>query len=220
MNNLIVKEYMGNAIEFKMVDGMVYANANAMAKGFGGSSKIADWKRSVNTKRYLEAMENSHRVENPILSNDGVDAGTWIHEKLVLHFARYCNVEFEIWCDEQITTLIREGEVAINTPKTYKEALIALVEAEEVKERLLLDIKEKDDKIEDLEITLDEANDWASIKRVEMITGGKYSWRDLKRESIRIGMPIKSVFDANYGSVKSYHKEAWLNMYGVNIREF
>ncbi|MGL4425346.1 MAG: KilA-N domain-containing protein [Cetobacterium sp.] len=118
--NLIVKEYLGNKIEFKMINGTVYANANGMATGFGGSSKIADWKRSSNTQRYIGAMENSHRVVGDfVISKDGKEAGTWIHEKLVLHFARYCNVDFEIWCDEQIATLIRDGKVEIQ--KQFKK---------------------------------------------------------------------------------------------------
>lgn len=51
-------------VEFKMIDGQVYAKANTMAE----SQKLADWKRSANTKRYIDAlnsrkingMENSH----------------------------------------------------------------------------------------------------------------------------------------------------------------
>lgn len=55
-----------------------------------------------------------------ILSKKGntreFEQGTWIHEKLVLNFARYLNVEFELWCDEQITTLLREGRVELQKP--------------------------------------------------------------------------------------------------------
>ena len=51
-------------VEFEMIDGQVYANANTMVE----SQKLADWKRSANTKRYIEGlnsrkingMENSH----------------------------------------------------------------------------------------------------------------------------------------------------------------
>lgn len=119
-NELIKKEYLGNVIEFKVVNGHVYANANQMAVGFGGSPKLRDWKASNNTKRYIEALEKSLEKISPtklILVNQGGKAneqGTWIHEKLVLNFARYLNVEFELWCDEQIATLLREGSVSIN----------------------------------------------------------------------------------------------------------
>lgn len=118
MNELTVREYLGNRIEFKMVDGHVYANANQMANGFGGNQKLADWKRSENTKRYMEALNKNKLWKNSIISEEGRNGGTWIHEKLVLNFARYLNVEFELWCDEQIATLLREGKVELK--KTVK----------------------------------------------------------------------------------------------------
>lgn len=33
MENLTVREYLGNKIEFKTIEGYVYANANQMANG-------------------------------------------------------------------------------------------------------------------------------------------------------------------------------------------
>lgn len=38
--NLVVKEYLGNRIEFKMIDEHVYANANKIAGAFGGSKSV------------------------------------------------------------------------------------------------------------------------------------------------------------------------------------
>lgn len=115
MNNLVVKEYLGNNIEFRIVDGCVYANANRMAETFGGSKKLENWKSSPNTKRYIEALVNSLKSSelNLVKSEEGKYGGTWIHEKLILNFARYLNVEFELWCDEQIATLLREGKTSI-----------------------------------------------------------------------------------------------------------
>lgn len=119
MNELVVREYLGNKIEFKMIEGHVYANANQMANGFGGSQKLKDWKRSENTKRYIEALEAKGKFSTPLIDTKigGINGGeTWIHEKLVLNFARYLNVEFELWCDEQIATLLREGRVELKKP--------------------------------------------------------------------------------------------------------
>lgn len=120
MENLVVREYLGSSIQFKMVEGHVYANANKMAEAFGGSQKLKDWKRSENTKRYIEALEKvmgKNSTSQLILTQKGnsreFEQGTWIHEKLILNFARYLNVEFELWCDEQIATLLREGKVEV-----------------------------------------------------------------------------------------------------------
>lgn len=130
MNEIMVKEYLGNSIQFKMVDGHVYANANKMAEAFGGSQKLYDWKNSSNTKRYIEALEKAYRkisdTQLIIVKQGGkaTEQGTWIHEKLILNFARYLNVEFELWCDEQIATLLREGKVEIKPKKTSKVDLL------------------------------------------------------------------------------------------------
>lgn len=133
MNELTVKEYLGNRIEFKMVDGHIYANANQMANGFGGSSKLRDWKASNNTKKYIEALEksNSNKLEkiSLVYSEEGRNGGTWIHEKLVLNFARYLNVEFELWCDEQIATLLREGKVELQPTNDKLSLLMGIVTA-------------------------------------------------------------------------------------------
>lgn len=67
---------------------------------------------------------------------------------------------------------------------------------------------------------LDKAKDYATVKRVEMVTGQKYNWRALKNYSIENNLAINEVFDANYGSVKSYHADVWYGVYSVDITEF
>lgn len=138
MNNLVVREYLGSRIEFKVINGMVYANANSMANGFGGSDKIKNWKVSPKTKEYAKALVNvgkiklgeNHLVKNEdfninniFVSEEGRNGGTWIPEKMILNFAKYLNIEFEIWCDEQIETLIREGKVEIKSTKKLEDKL-------------------------------------------------------------------------------------------------
>ena len=71
-----------------------------------------------------------------------------------------------------------------------------------------------------LELELDKSKEFATIKRVESITGCRYNWRELRKSSTLNNYPINDVFDSNYGSVKSYHADAWLDVYGVDITEF
>lgn len=92
--NEIVRIYTDGSVElmveFKLIDGQVYANANTMAD----SKKLENWKASPNTKRYVEALKlkDSLKSRELILSKRGgedLGGGTWIHEKLILNLARY-----------------------------------------------------------------------------------------------------------------------------------
>lgn len=58
---------------------------------------------------------------------------------------------------------------------------------------------------EALRIELDKSKEWYSVKRMEALTGAKFSWRTLKRASIAQDISIKKVFDQNYGKVNVYH---------------
>lgn len=130
MNQLIIKDYMGSNIEFKVVEGHVYANANKMAEAFGGSKKLENWKASENTKEYIRELNQIPKFQGIelIQSVRGNNGGTWIHEKLILNFARYLNTKFELWCDEQIATLLREGNVSIKKVTDIQNKRLEIME--------------------------------------------------------------------------------------------
>lgn len=65
---------------------------------------------------------------------------------------------------------------------------------------------------EKLQQELDYSKDWYSIKRVAAMNGvdwKTFNWRKLKEKSIELGYGIKKIFDANYGEVNTYHRDAW-----------
>lgn len=69
-----------------------------------------------------------------------------------------------------------------------------------------------------LEIDLDRAKDYATVKRMEMLYHGqKFNWRLLKRAATEMGIPPIDVFDANYGTVNAYHAEVWREAYALGI---
>ena len=77
---------------------------------------------------------------------------------------------------------------------------------------------------QDLQIELDEHEAWYSVKRVCLLgyfksSEAKSLWRKLKTYSIVNNYKIVSIFDANYGSVKTYHKEVWKAVYGINLNK-
>lgn len=93
---------------------------------------------------------------------------------------------------------------AAPVPMTRLEIARALVEAEEKAEALLIE--------------LDRSKEFASIKRMESaFPGMKFNWRKLKAQGTEMGVESKEVFDANYGSVKAYRGDVWLEAYGLKI---
>jgi len=69
-----------------------------------------------------------------------------------------------------------------------------------------------------LEVELDKSKQYATIKRMGMLCHGQvFSWSTLKSASADVGIPAISVFDANCGTVKAYHAEAWREAYALEI---
>lgn len=98
-------------------------NATEIAAIFG--KQPYEWLRLPETERYIEALirrEASKQAEtgkSRIGKSDFIKAykggndlskqGTWLHPKLAVAFARWCDVDFAVWCDEQVSNLIKSG---------------------------------------------------------------------------------------------------------------
>lgn len=73
-------------------------------------------------------------------------------------------------------------------------------------------------KVHSLEVQLDHSKEYCTIKRMEMLKHGqKFEWRRLKSTCTEMGIPAIDVFDQNYGTVKSYHVDVWLEAYGIGL---
>ena len=79
---------------------------------------------------------------------------------------------------------------------------------------------QKSKEVKRLEIQLDSSKDYATVRKVQIVCGIEANWRELKKESISLGLDIHTVPDELYGSVKSYHKEVWQNCYGIDITSY
>ena len=76
----------------------------------------------------------------------------------------------------------------------------------------------KSKEVSRLQIELDKSSEYATVKRMEMAYHGqRFNWRLLKSASQDLGIPAREVFDANYGTVKSYHADAWREAYALDI---
>lgn len=120
------------------------------------------------------------------------------------------------------------AEAAIAWANEYKAKQQALADAEYFKAtkaeigsrreatamgRLSAKVKE----VESLKVQLDKSLDFASIKAVEIATGRKFGWHALKKWSKSNSFEIKTIPDPNFGEVKTYHKDAWLAVYNINL---
>ena len=69
-----------------------------------------------------------------------------------------------------------------------------------------------------LEIELDRSKQFSSVKRMEMLYHGqKFNWRELKTTCSLMGLTPIDIFDANYGTVKAWPAEVWLEVYALEI---
>ena len=99
-----------------------YLNATAIAAHFG--KRVPDFIKTEQNQEYINALAEHiskttkivlDRNQLVIVKHGGNNRGTWLHPKLAIHFARWLNPKFAVWCDEQIEALLN-GKVSDNLP--------------------------------------------------------------------------------------------------------
>ncbi|RFP19638.1 KilA-N domain-containing protein [Duganella sp. BJB475] len=102
---IIKAEYEGQGYSFR-ADG--WFNATEAAKRYG--KEPSDWISQKETQIYIQALDRTYRLGRYVeTSRARADrgGGTWLHPKLAVKFARWLDVDFEIWCDMQIDKILR-----------------------------------------------------------------------------------------------------------------
>lgn len=101
--SIVVAEFDGHEMQFTQVG---WFNATAAAAKFG---KVpAKWLELPSTISYLKAFERKYPGIGYLKTKRGNNGGTWLHPKLAVPFARWCDDDFAVWADDQIDMLIRE----------------------------------------------------------------------------------------------------------------
>lgn len=118
---------------------------------------------------------------------------------------------------------LEEENQRVALPRTYKEALLELVRAEEEKEQLALrtnlliqENKQLELEKENLNIALDNLLEWVSIIKVALhnnVSERIFDWRLLKRQSIVMGYEIKKAPSARFRYQNLYHVNAFRACY-------
>nr|DAU43131.1 MAG TPA: KilA protein [Caudoviricetes sp.] len=119
------------AVSFRQ-DG--YLNATAIAAHFGKLPK--DYLKTEQTQQYIAALAESLSERTKILTDENqlvivkkgnsknFTQGTWLHPKLAIHFARWLDPKFAVWCDMQIEQLL-SGSLQPKPTKALPDGLTA-----------------------------------------------------------------------------------------------
>lgn len=122
MHELVIADYHGIAVTFRD-DG--WFNASAVAKHYG--KEPHEWIRSPDTARYVEALERTYgKIPYVKTSRARADrgGGTWLHPKLAVAFARWLDVDFSVWADAKIDSILRgEAPGDPDEPSTMRDRL-------------------------------------------------------------------------------------------------
>lgn len=87
----------------------MYFNATEMAKPF--NKRPRDWLKTEPATEYISIISQRENIRSENLvrvQNGGKYKGSWLHNRLILPFARWCSVEFEYDLDRWIEKRIKQ----------------------------------------------------------------------------------------------------------------
>ena len=216
---------------------------NDLHKASGGERKNQPqyFLENKQTQDLIQELIDTGIPVSPIdVIRGGLEQGTYVVKQIVYAYAMWISAAFNLKVINTFDAVATGAmQQQITTPHDYLSALKALVASEEQKQ---IAIQERDHaiatkaeigsrreatamataskykrKAEKLEALVDESQSFATIKKVQSLTGGTYDTYELRRYSKAHGLEIQKAEDANYGSVNSYHKDAWLAVYNINL---
>ena len=220
MSNVAIFNY-NNQVITRRNDGFVNLTQMCQANG----KRLDHWKALKATNAYIAELQVNYPESRVVYSEEGVNGGTWGHPSLAINLARWISPEFAVWCDGHIFNLM-SGNVVIaqpQLPQTYLEALKALVASEE---RLMLaqaEVEVLEEANQALSEAVDELFNYSSIIRIAKFNGiseEHFKWHRLKTVSAQLGLEIKRVPCARFGTKNLYSHDAWRVAYPhVNLPE-
>jgi hypothetical protein len=119
MTNLVKADYHGIAVAFTED---AWFNATEVADKYG--KRVADWLENSETQRYFSALSEILNVPKEALlkTKRGRNGGTWMHPRLGVPFARWLDVSFGVWCDDQIYKILTGNHPHYDWKKLRHEA--------------------------------------------------------------------------------------------------
>lgn len=104
----ITSNYQNHVLSF---DEAGWFNATQASNKFNKS--VHEWVRLTDTQKYLDALKRKYGEIPYLKTKRGHSGGTWLHPKLAVRFAQWLDIDFALWCDEQIDHLLRGSHPTI-----------------------------------------------------------------------------------------------------------
>ena len=199
----------------------------AMILGYTNPRKaVIDHVDDDDKKDGVTIRDSIGREQKPVLINE---SGLY---SLILSSKLPNAKKFKRWVTSEVLPEIRKNGSYTKAPKSFKEALfLAYKQQEQIEElertkawignkreaQAMNTASQKSKEVKKLQVALDLEMSYATVKKVEKMTGRKYNWRNLKKYCQDAGLGWNKAFDVNYGSVNSYPIEAWKNVYGIEL---
>ena len=141
-NPIEVFNYEGNNVTFYNKDGIVYINANEMAKSFSESKRPSNWLKSSPAQDYIAEVAKATGVALADLqrvTKGGNNPGTWLQEDVALAYAQWLSPKFHVWCNQRIKELMTKVHTELPTfevPQTFSAALLlAAQQAQQIEQQ-------------------------------------------------------------------------------------
>lgn len=185
-------------------------------------------KNELSTRKQSEAMTTKEIAEQLKTSSNVITNAC----KKCLPSKKIRHGKPTYWNEDEVTVILRYLQNNRTCNPTYNNLIIStktsksdeldylmlVKQQQEIQEKLNAyqdrRIKELKQERNQLQIQLDRSKEYYSIKRMEKLNPNtKFDWHLLKKESERLGIEVKKVFDQNYGEVNAYHKDVWESLY-------
>jgi len=216
MKQQIIKaDFDGHAIQFS-ADG--WFNATAAADKYG--KRLDHWFANAETKDYMTALAEALNTRDSgyltaddlVTTKRGRNGGTWLHPKLAVAFARWCDPRFAAWCDLQIDQLVRGAGPAFDPIKLRHEAASSY----KVMSDILHDVRAEIGKATQAHHYVNEA------KLINRALTGSPSGVDrdsLTAEELRILARLEERNSVLIGRGIDYqHRKAMIEQYAIDLR--
>ena len=187
----------------------------ALEEGFGGLAKTATptYNPDGSVNRYIDTYQFTKK--------QAIAVGARLNNTMLMKVI------------DRLEELEKQNHQNYKVPQTFAEALLLAAQLVEERDNAIKTKAEIGSRREatamatasvavkqanKLQIELDRSKEYCTIKRMTILTHGQtFSFKLLRDASNEMNIPAIDIYDANYGTVKAYHKDVWLEVYGLDF---